>query len=75
MNNREKFIQSLQAGKFKNGLKNGEITVDERLGTIKDYSKEQEAKDLQRFKSFMNSSAYDEIKDVEIPSYYGDEEI
>ena len=49
MNNREKFIQSLQAGKFKNLLRDGEITVDERLGTIKDYSKEQEAKDLQRF--------------------------
>ena len=31
MNNREKFIQSLQSGKFQNGYKKGEITDTERM--------------------------------------------
>lgn len=74
MNNREKFIKSLELGKFKNGLKNGEVTDAERMNAIEDYSIYQEKKDLESYRRFMNSSAYDEIKEVQVPSYYGDEE-
>jgi len=75
MNNREKFIQSLQSGKFQNGYKKGEITDTERMkNAIEDYSIYQEEKDLQSYRCFMNSSAYDEIKRVQVPSYRGDEE-
>lgn len=75
MNNREKFIQSLELGKFKNRLKNGEVTDTERMkNAIEDYSIYQEKKDLESYKRFMNSSSYDEIKEVKVPSYCGDEE-
>lgn len=74
MNNREKFIKSLETGMFKNGLKNGEITESERMGAIDDYSIYQEKKDLESYKRFMNSSSYDEIKKVQVPLYCGDEE-
>jgi len=47
MQNRKKFIESLQLGKFKNGLKNGEVTDTERMkNAIEDYSLYQEKKDL-----------------------------
>ena len=76
MNNRNKFIESLFVGKLKNGLKNGEVTDTERMkNAIEDYSIYQEKKDLESYKSFMNSSAYDEIKEVKVSSYRGDEEI
>lgn len=75
MNNREKFIESLQLGKFENGYKKGEVTDTERMKNgIEDYSMCQEEKDLQSYKHFMNSSAYDEIKEVQVPLYCGDEE-
>ena len=75
MNNREKFIESLQLGKFENGLKNGEVTDAERMNAIEDYSIYREKKDLESYKHFMNSSSYDEIKKVQVSSYRGDEEI
>lgn len=75
MNNREKFIKSLETGMFKNGLKNGEITDSERMAAIDDYSKNRERKDFESYKFFMNTSAYDEIKEVQVASYRGDEEI
>ena len=75
MNNREKFIKSLESGNFKNGLKNGEVTDTERMKyAIEDYSIYQEKKDLESYRRFMNSSSYDEIKEVQVPSYRGDEE-
>ena len=75
MNNREKFIESLQAGKFENGYKKGEVTDTERMkNAIEDYSIYQEKKELELYKHFMNSSSYDEIKKVQVPSYRGDEE-
>ena len=74
MNNREKFIKSLELGKFKNGLKNGEVTDTERMkNAIEDYSIYQEKKDLESYRRFMNSSAYDEIKECEVRKYNADE--
>ena len=56
-------------------LKNGKVTDTERMkNAIEDYSIYQEKKDLESYRRFMNSSAYDEIKEVQVPSYYGDEE-
>lgn len=42
-----------------------EITSSERFGSIEDYSEYQEQKDLKNYKSFINSSAYDDVKKVE----------
>ena len=40
MNNREKFVQQLQSGKLKSGLKNGEVTDTEKMKyAIEDYFK------------------------------------
>lgn len=75
MNNREKFIQSLKVGKYKNELKNQEMTFEERFCELEDYSKKQESRDLENFKIFMDSSEYDDVKNVKAPLYYGDEEV
>ncbi|MBO5479471.1 MAG: hypothetical protein J6A04_07330 [Clostridia bacterium] len=50
------------------------MTDTERMNAIEDYSIYKENKDLESYKRFMNSSSYDEIKEVQVPSYYGDEE-
>lgn len=70
MKDRKKFMKSLR-----NGLKDGEITASERMNAIKDYTNTQERKDLESYKFFLNTSAYDSIKEVQVPPYLGDEEI
>lgn len=40
--------------------------------TSENYSIEQEEKDLLRYKRFLQSFAYDDIKECEVESYYGD---
>lgn len=70
MKDRKKFMKSLR-----NGLKDGEITASERMNAIKDYTNTQERKDLESYKSFLNTSEYDSIKEVQVPPYLGDEEI
>lgn len=67
---RKKFMELL-----KNGLKDGEITASERMNAIQDYSEAQERKDLEKYKSFLNTSANDSIEEVQVSSYLGDEEI
>lgn len=42
-----------------------EISCSERFGTIEDYTQYQEQKDLNNYKTFINSSAYDDIKEAE----------
>lgn len=41
------------------------VDSSEKSGTIEDYSKYQEQSDLARYRRFISSSAYDEIKEVE----------
>lgn len=41
------------------------ISSCEKFGTIIDYTLYQEQRDLENYKRFINSSAYDDIKDVE----------
>ncbi len=43
-----------------------EITSDEKFGSIEDYTLSQEQRDLKRYKEFINSSAYDDLKDIEV---------
>ena len=44
------------------------------MGAIQDYSTNQEKKDLEAFRFYMNTSAYDQEKNVHVPAYMGDEE-
>lgn len=41
------------------------VSLSEKDGTIEDYSKYQERIDLERYKSYINSSAYDDIREYE----------
>lgn len=41
------------------------VSLEEKYGSVEDYSQYQEQIDLKRYYSFMNSSAYDDIRDVE----------
>lgn len=42
--------------------------------TVADYAISEEARDLQKYKRFLQSFAYDDIKECEIRSYDGDQE-
>ena len=41
------------------------VSLSEKYGTIEDYSEYQEQRDLENYKNFINSSAYDDIKESE----------
>lgn len=41
------------------------VSLSEKEGTIEDYSVYQEQNDLEKYRSFINSSAYDDIKETE----------
>lgn len=45
------------------------VSLGEKYGTIEDYSQYQEQKDLESYRKFLNSSAYDDIKEKEGLSY------
>lgn len=62
-NNALKFVESLE--KRRNPHIRDYGSCSERGGHIEDYSISQEKKDLERYKHFMNSSAYDDIRAVE----------
>lgn len=53
-------------------LENGTIRKDILPNTSTDYTTTQEAKDLQRYKRFLQSFAYDDIKACEVRMYNGD---
>lgn len=53
-------------------LERGIIRKNILPNTSEDYSKEQEDKDLLRYKRFLQSFAYDDMKEYEVRSYYGD---
>lgn len=62
-NSVQTFMKLLEQGKFrKNILPN----------TSLDYTVNQEALDLQRYKRFLQSFAYDDIKECEVQAYNGD---
>lgn len=60
------------AKNFVSLLEQGIIRKNILPNTSEDYSKEQEEKDLQRYKRFLQSFAYDDIKECEVKSYNGD---
>lgn len=74
MTKAEKFIESIKVENFNNELKNGGVTYSEKMSAIKDYSTTQEKKDLESFKFYMNTSAYDQERKVYPRQYRGDEE-
>lgn len=41
------------------------VSLGEKYGTIEDYSQYQERKDLENYRKFLNSSAYDDVKESE----------
>ncbi len=59
----EKFVVSLETRK--NPHLRDCVSLNEKYGTIKDYFEYQEQRDLENYKKFINSSAYDDIKETE----------
>ena len=53
-------------------LENGVIRKNILPNTSENYSSEQEEKDLFLYKRFLQSFAYDDIKECEVDNYYGD---
>ncbi len=53
-------------------LERGVIRKNILPNTSENYSSEQEEKDLFLYKRFLQSFAYDDIKECEVKSYYGD---
>lgn len=64
-NSAEKFITLLERGKIRKVI---------LPNTATDYTVSQEAKDLQKYKRFLQSFAYDDIKECEVRVYNGDQE-
>jgi len=59
-----RFVNLLECGK----LRNHHVrlySISEKDGFIPDYSKNKEQRDLERYKRFINSSSYDDIRDAE----------
>ncbi len=59
----ERFIDNLD--KMKNPHIRACVSLSEIYGTVENYSEYQEQRDLENYKSFINSSAYDDIKKFE----------
>lgn len=45
------------------------VSLEEKYGTIEDYMQYQERKDLESYRRFLNSSAYDDVKEAEGSSW------
>lgn len=61
------------ANNFFELLNNGKIRKNILPNTSPDYTSTDEEKDLMRYKRFLYSSAYDEIKGCEVKRYNADE--
>ena len=55
-------------------LERGKIRKDILPNTSTNYTLSQEARDLQKYKRFLQSFAYDDIKECEVRAYNGDQE-
>lgn len=60
----ERFFQNID--KMRNPHIRDCISLSERDGHIEDYSIYQEQKDLKNYKQYINSSAYDDVKETEL---------
>lgn len=65
-----------QAKKFVDNIENMRnphirdcVSLEEKYGTIEDYTHYQEIKDLESYRRFLNSSAYDDVKEAEGSSW------
>lgn len=61
--NAERFVENIET--MKNPHIRDCVSLGDREGTIEDYSAHQERKDLEHYKEFLNSSAFDEVKGAE----------
>lgn len=68
----ETIVEQIHAKRFVDNIENMKnlhlrdcVSLGEREGTIEDYSLYQERNDLENYKKFLNSSAFDEIREVE----------
>lgn len=61
------------ANRFFDLLNKGKIRKNILPNTAPNYTDEMEQIDLLRYKRFLNSSAYDEIKECEVRKYNADE--
>lgn len=61
------------ANSFFDLLNKGKIRKNILPNTAQNYTDEMEQIDLLRYKRFLNSSAYDEIKECEVRKYNADE--
>lgn len=59
----ERFVDNID--KMRNSHRRDCVSSSEKDGTVEDYSEYQEKKDLEKYKNFINSSAYDDIKEIE----------
>lgn len=58
----KRFIENIY--KMRNPHIRGGVSLSEKYGSIEDYSECHEHRDLKRYKRFINSSAYDDVKEV-----------
>ncbi len=59
----ERFVDNID--KMRNPHIRDCVSLSEKYGTIEDYSEYQEQRDLESYKNFINSFAYDDIKETE----------
>lgn len=64
---------AIAAYSFRELLNRGKIRKNILPNTSPDYTVSAEQSDLIRYKRFLNSSAYDEIKECEVRKYNADE--
>ena len=60
------------AREFFERLKSGKIKKNILPNTAADYTSTKEEIDLDRYKFFLNSFAYDDLRNSKVRSYYGD---
>lgn len=66
MQKAERFVELLEKGKIKKHI---------LPNTAPDYTGVQEQKDLREYCFFLSSFEFDELRKIEVKSYYGDEQV
>lgn len=59
----KKFVDNID--KMRNPHIRDCVSLEEKYGSIEDYSEYQEQRDLENYKHFINSQAYDDLKEAE----------
>ena len=71
--------RGISPGEFRKRLQHiiedGVTPLENTKRGIQDYTSHNEMEDLKRYKGFLNTSSYDEVRDVKVPPPYQGEEI